>query len=109
MGTIKKRELIAKEEKEGRIRKAMKNVRESPGISIREAAATYGLSLWGGPCQKIDIEEVEVRPSGGKGSEQGPERPDAWEKEIGRQGEEVLTFSRTAAFWKQGMLEAEHL
>ena len=39
--------------------------------------------LWGGPCQRIEIEEVGVRPSGGKESEQDP---DAWEQEIGKAG-----------------------
>ena len=44
MGKIKKRELIAKDEKESRIRNAIKTIREGSGISIREAAATYGLA-----------------------------------------------------------------
>ena len=31
-----------------------------------------GKPLWGGPCQKVDMEESDVRPTGGKGSEQDP-------------------------------------
>ena len=42
--------------------------------------------LWGGPCRKIEIEEVDVRPTGGKGSEQDAEDPEAWENEIGKAG-----------------------
>ena len=42
--------------------------------------------LYGGPCPKITIEEVDVRPTGGKGSDQDPDKPEAWEKEIGKAG-----------------------
>ena len=42
--------------------------------------------LYGGPCPKIKIEEVDVRPTGGKGSNQDPDQPEAWEKEIGKAG-----------------------
>ena len=42
--------------------------------------------LWGGPCQRVKIEEVDIRPSGGKDSKQGPEDPEAWEREIGKAG-----------------------
>ena len=42
-----------------------------------------GKPLWGGPCQRIDIEEVDVRLSGGNESEQDPDR---WEQEIGKAG-----------------------
>ena len=38
-----------------------------------------GEPLWGGPCQRIEIEEVDVRPAGGKESEKDLEE---WEKEI---------------------------
>ena len=41
-----------------------------------------GKPLWGGTCQKIEIEEVGVRPTGGR----DPEDPEAWEKEIGKAG-----------------------
>ena len=37
--------------------------------------------LFGGPCHTIEITKVGVRPTAGKGSEQDPECPDAWEKE----------------------------
>ena len=30
-----------------------------------------GKPFWGGPCRKVDIEEVDVRPTGGE---------DGWEK-----------------------------
>ena len=40
----------------------------------------------GGTCQKVGIEEIDVRPTGGKGSEQDPNDPEAWEKEIGEAG-----------------------
>ena len=46
-----------------------------------------GKPLWGGPCQKIEIEEVDDRATGTKGSEKSdPENPDAWEAEISRAG-----------------------
>ena len=48
-----------------------------------------GKPLWGGggACQKIEIEEVDVRPIGTKGSEKNdPEDPDAWEAEISKAG-----------------------
>ena len=32
-------------------------------------------SLLGGPCRKVGIEEVDIRPTGGKGSEQDPADP----------------------------------
>ena len=35
---------------------------------------------------KVEVEEVDARPLGGKGSEQDPEKPDAWEMEIGKAG-----------------------
>ena len=45
-----------------------------------------GKPLWGGPCRKVDVKEVDVRLTGGKGSDQDPEKPDAYEKEIGKTG-----------------------
>ena len=42
-----------------------------------------GKPLWGGPCQKIEIEEIDVRPAGGKESEKDPEE---WEKGIKKAG-----------------------
>ena len=42
-----------------------------------------GKPLFGGPCQKVEIEEVDVRPRGGKESEK---EPNEWEKEIGKAG-----------------------
>ena len=42
-----------------------------------------GKPLWGGTFQKIEIEEVDVRPGGGKESEKDPEE---WKKEIGKAG-----------------------
>ena len=45
-----------------------------------------GKPLWGALCRKIEIEEVDVRPSGGKGGGQDPQCPEAWEKEIGKAG-----------------------
>ena len=40
--------------------------------------------LWGGPCRKMGVDEVDVRPTGGKGSEQDPADLAAWENEIGK-------------------------
>ena len=53
-----------------------------------------GKPLWGGPCQKIEIEEIDVRPIGVKGGairvkggeKNDPEDPDAWEAEISKAG-----------------------
>ena len=45
-----------------------------------------GKPLWGGPCQQVDIKEVDVRPTRGKGSEQDSDDPEAWERKIGRAG-----------------------
>ena len=39
--------------------------------------------LFGGPCRRVEIEEVDVRPCGGPESEKDPEE---WEKEIGKAG-----------------------
>ena len=39
--------------------------------------------LWGGLYRKIEIKVVDVRPTGGRGSEQDSEDPEAWEKKIG--------------------------
>ena len=48
-----------------------------------------GKALWGGPCQKVQVEEVDVRACGAKGSENNdPEDPDAWEAEISMTGKE---------------------
>ena len=41
-----------------------------------------GKPFFGRPCQKIEIMEVDVRPTGGKGSEQDSECPYSWEKEV---------------------------
>ena len=38
---------------------------------------------WGGTCPKVEIEEVDVRPGGGKENEKDPEE---WEKEIRKAG-----------------------
>ena len=54
-----------------------------------------GKPLWGGTCPRIEIEEVDVRPTRGKESEKDPE---AWEKKIGKAGiGGVPTSSRMAA------------
>ena len=45
-----------------------------------------GKPLWEGPCQKVNIDEVDLKPSRAKGSEQDPDDPDAWEMEIRRVG-----------------------
>ena len=46
-----------------------------------------GKPLWGGPCQRVEVEEVDLRPCGVKGGEKNdPEDPDAWEAEIGKAG-----------------------
>ena len=45
-----------------------------------------GKPSYGGPCQRINIKEVVVRPCGGKGSDEDPGDPKAWEKEISRAG-----------------------
>ena len=46
-----------------------------------------GKPLWGGPCQKIEIEEVDVRPIGVKGSgKDDQEDPDARETETSKAG-----------------------
>ena len=46
-------------------------------INTHGQCSAGGKPLWGGPCRKVDIEEVYVRPTGGKGSENDPEDPDA--------------------------------
>ena len=70
-----------------------------------------GKPLWGGPCQKVEIDEVDVRPTGGKGSDQDPEDPDAWEIEIGKAGRGgAYIFSDGSLLesqWRQGASEAE--
>ena len=38
----------------------------------------------------MDIEEIDVRPTGIKGGEQGPDDPEAWEKELGKVGVDLL-------------------
>ena len=45
-----------------------------------------GKPRWRGRCQEVDIEEVDVRPTGGRGSKQDPYDPEAWEKENGKAG-----------------------
>ena len=68
---------------------------------FRVYAHTYGQhpargeTTWGGPCQKVEIEEVDVRPSGAKGSEKNdPEDPDVWEAEISKAGRDgAFVFS----------------
>ena len=46
-----------------------------------------GKQLWGGPCQKIEIDDVDVRPIGAKGGEKNdPEDPEAWDAEIRKAG-----------------------
>ena len=50
---------------------------------VRSASCERG-SHSGRSCRKIEIEEVDIRPTGGKGSEQDPEDQEAWEKEIGK-------------------------
>lgn len=45
-----------------------------------------GKPLWGRPCRKMELEEADVRPTGGKWSENDPEDSDTWEKEICRAG-----------------------
>ena len=46
-----------------------------------------GKPLWGRPCQKVEVEEIDVRPIGVKGGEKNDlEDPDAWEAEISRAG-----------------------
>ena len=45
-----------------------------------------GKPIWGGICQKTKIKEVDVRPTGGRESEQDPEDQEEWEKEIGKVG-----------------------
>ena len=42
-----------------------------------------GKPLWGGTCPKINVEEVDIWPGGGKESEKDPEE---WEKEIRKAG-----------------------
>ena len=56
------------------------------------------------PCgEKVDIEEIDVRPTGGQGIERDPDDPEACEKENGKAAIGVFTFSRTAAFWRVEM------
>ena len=43
-----------------------------------------GKPLRGGPCRRTTIEEVDVRPPGGRDSEQDPNDPKAWENEISK-------------------------
>ena len=46
-----------------------------------------GKLLWGGSCQRVEVEEIDVRPCGVKGGEKNdPEDPNAWEVEIRKAG-----------------------
>ena len=35
-----------------------------------------GKPLWGGPCRKVEVEEVDVRPAGGKDNPDDSKIPD---------------------------------
>ena len=61
-----------------------------------------GRPLWRGPCRKVEIEEADVRPSGGKGSQQ-----DLGSRRSGKQEKKVPMFSRMGAFWRRETLEVE--
>ena len=65
-----------------------------------------GKPLWDGPCRKVDVEEVDVRPTGGKGSENDRMHG---KKKSGKREKEAPTPSRTAASWRGGMSAAERL
>ena len=52
--------------------------------------------------------EVDIRPTGGKGSNNDPEDLDAWEVEISKAGLVERSFTPTAVCWKAGMWEAEY-
>ena len=56
---------------------------------------------------QVEVEEVDARPLGGKGSEQDPEKPDTWGMESGKAGKWVPMCSQTAASWKVGTSTAE--
>ena len=56
----------------------------------------------GGPCRKIEIEEVDVRPAGGTDSQDDPKKPGAWEREISRVGKGGFMYTQTADFWIEG-------
>ena len=45
-----------------------------------------GKPLWVGPCRKIEIGEVDIRPTGGQDSPDNPRNPNAWEKEMSKEG-----------------------
>ena len=68
-----------------------------------------GKLLWGGPYRRVKIEEVDIRPSGGNGSKQDPEDPEAWEREIGKAGLGGPVCFRMAASWRGGEWVEEHL
>ena len=55
-------------------------------LSLMVSILPEGKPLYGGPCQRIDIKEVVVRPCRGKGSGEDPGDPKACEKEISRAG-----------------------
>lgn len=43
---------------------------------------TKGKPLWGGRCQRVEVEQIDIRPGGGRGSPDDTDNPDIWEKEI---------------------------
>ena len=53
--------------------------------------------------QKVEVEEVDLCPVN------DPKDAEEWDKEIKKAGIGVPTFCPTAAFWRAGMLEEEHL
>lgn len=59
---------------------------------IRVHTNTHGQHLAGGenpiggPYQKVEIDEIDIRPAGGKGSQNDLEDPEEWEAEISKAG-----------------------
>ena len=56
---------------------------------------------------EIEIEKVGVEPTGGKGSEQDPEDPEAWEKEIGKAGIGVAYIFSDGSLLESGNVRGE--
>ena len=73
-------------------------------VSTLTRSYRRGSPSGGDRCRKVDIEAVDVRSTGVKGSENDPEKPDAWEKEIGKAGK-----GGTYIFSDGSLLEGENV
>ena len=63
-----------------------RKVRRTGTLTRVVSTLSEGKPLWDGQCGKIEIEEVDVIPAGGKDSKDDPRNPEAWEKEISKIG-----------------------